>query len=94
MLSVNKDTTMLKKIKSHAEEWVLNHKKKLLAYKHSDKLVICKKCHTFYYKNAWHFDQPFFMNTDSDQEIPVRFTECPACLEQEVALYELESQYQ
>lgn len=55
------------------------------------KLKMCKKCLTFYYKNSWHFDKPAFLDFSSEEEIPVRFTECPACLEQEISSYDLES---
>ncbi len=55
------------------------------------KLTMCWKCFTFYYKNSWHFEKPEYLNRDYEREIPVRFTECPACLEQELALYESES---
>ena len=55
------------------------------------KLIMCKKCYTFYYRNSWHFDKPMSLETDQDEEIPVQFTKCTACLEQESAFYEIES---
>ena len=82
---------MLKKLKMNAQDWVLSHKKRFSQNNGSKKLTMCKKCYTFYYKNSWHFDNPLYLDIDREEEIPVRFTECPACLEQEASLYEMES---
>ena len=82
---------MLKDIKSKAQDWVSGHNKRISERKNFGKLKICKKCLTFYYKNSWHFERPLYLEQDIEQEIPVRFTECPACLEQEEAFYESES---
>jgi len=82
---------MLKKFKSKAEDWVSNHNKRLSEGKSLKRLTMCKKCYTFYYKNSWHFEKPEYLNQEREEEIPVRFTECPACLEQEMASYEMES---
>lgn len=81
---------MLKKLKLSAQDWVLNHRKRFAESNAVRKLAMCKKCYTFYYKNSWHFDKPLFLETDAEEEIPVRFTECPACLEQDSISYEME----
>ena len=53
------------------------------------KLTMCRKCYSFYYKSFWHFEAPLAIQEDNDEkEIPVRFSQCPACIELEVALYE------
>jgi len=54
-------------------------------------LTMCKKCFTFYYKNSWHFERPEYLNQDDEVKIPVHFKVCLACMEQEQALYETES---
>ena len=54
-------------------------------------LTMCKKCYTFYYKNSWHFESPEYLDQTYEVEIPVHFTKCLACMEQEQALYETES---
>jgi len=82
---------MLKKFKSNAKDWVLSHQKRLAVEEGPKRLTMCKKCYTFYYKNSWHFDKPVYLETSREEEIPVRFTECPACLEQETSYYEMES---
>ena len=82
---------MLKKLKLSAQDWVLSHKKRFSESNGPRKLSMCKKCYTFYYKNSWHFDKPLYLETDSEEEIPVKFTECPACLEQDAASYENET---
>jgi len=83
---------MLKKIKMTAKDWVANHKKRLSEEEYlSTRLTMCKKCYTFYYEKSWHFERPLNLNEDDEKEISVRFTECPACVDQEVAMYEVES---
>lgn len=84
---------MLKKIKLSAKDWVLDHKKRISSSLDSKVrgLTMCKSCYTFYYKNSWHFEKPSYLEQTRDEEIPVRFTQCPACMEQELALYETES---
>jgi hypothetical protein len=72
---------MLKKLKSGTRDLVLNYKK----------LTMCKKCYTFYYKNSWHFEMPGNIKESPEQEIPVLFLQCPSCLEDENASYEMES---
>jgi len=57
----------------------------------SKKLKMCKKCLTFFYKNSWHFDKPAHLGLMGDEDVRVRFTECPACLEQEISSFDLES---
>ena len=83
---------MLKNFKTKAEDWVSGHKKRISdGSRDMKKLTMCKKCFTFYYKNSWHFERPLYLEDEGEKEIPVRFTECPACLEQETAFYETES---
>lgn len=86
---------MLKKIKLSAKEWIESSQKRFAVDNSSvpKRLTMCKKCNTFYYKNAWHFEKPAFMELERDEEIPVRFTECPACIELEEALYESETEF-
>lgn len=54
---------------------------------------MCKKCYTFYYKKSWHFDKPMSVKIGNDEEIPVRFTECAACLDQDSAFYDMQTEY-
>ena len=79
---------MLKKFKTMTKDWVKEKKGQLP--KNYRTLTMCEKCYAFKYKNSWHFKRPdgYF---SSEQEIPVIFTQCVACLEQENALYENES---
>ncbi len=82
---------MLKKIKLTAKDWIANSQKRFGGDEGPRRLTMCKTCYTFYYKNAWHFDKPGYLQMERDEEIPVRFTQCPACLEQEVALYDFDT---
>ena len=52
------------------------------------KLTMCKKCYSFYYKKIWHFEAPATIQEGEESEIPVRFSQCPACVEQELVMYE------
>jgi hypothetical protein len=79
---------MLKKIRADAKNWLKTNKTE--GDTQYRKLTMCKKCFTFYYKKGWHFEKPAYLDSDREEEIPVRFTQCPACLEQEVAAYEME----
>lgn len=82
---------MLKKIKTMAEMtkgWVKDKKEKFP--KNYRTLAMCERCYAFKYRNSWHFKKPEYLN--SEEEIPVIFTQCVACLEQENALYEAESE--
>ncbi len=81
MFIINSIKTMFKKNKSNIKEFGSSNKK----------LTMCKKCYTFYYRNSWHFDRPIALETDADEEIPVQFTKCTACLEQDSVYYDVES---
>lgn len=78
---------MLKKLKINAKEWSASQRSKYQAHKSFKKLIMCKKCYTFYYKNSWHFFKPKNVVIDHNEEIPVKFTECSACMEQETASF-------
>ena len=55
------------------------------------KLTMCKKCYSFHYRKVWHFEAPTTLQNEEEPELSVRFSVCPACMEQELALYERES---
>lgn len=90
---------MLKKMKTLAREkinnigrdWNYGKKKKLQKIQSSKTLAMCDGCYSFYYKNSWHLKKPTYLNEYQEEEIPIFFTQCSACLEQEEALYEKES---
>ena len=73
---------MLKKIKSTVKHHF---------NKNFGTLTMCKKCYAFYYKSVWHFEAPGFIQDEAKREIPLRLTECPACIEMEVTLQERDS---
>ena len=82
---------MLKKIKTLTKvtkNWVQDKTEKLP--KNYKSLTMCERCYAFKYRNSWHFKQPEYLT--SEQEVPVIFTQCTACLEQENALFENESE--
>jgi hypothetical protein len=64
---------------------------KRISNKPQKRLTMCKKCFTFNYRNTWQFYRPEYLNTDNEDEVFVKFTKCPACMEEESALYESDS---
>lgn len=75
---------MLVKFKS-LDNWGAGSKKKFSKSRKFGALTMCKKCYTFYYKHSWHFYKPEQLEKDTDSIVSVRFTQCPACLEEETA---------
>lgn len=82
---------MLKKFKTLAKDWVVKKRKKFSKNRNFRTLTMCEKCFSFYYHHSWHFKKPAHLEKYHEEEVPVTFTQCPACLEQENALYEAES---
>ncbi|MES3004572.1 MAG: hypothetical protein V4690_00495 [Patescibacteria group bacterium] len=82
---------MLTKLKVLTKKWAKQEGGRFPKTKNFRALTMCKQCYTFYYKNSWHFEMPNEIDGDSETQVPVRFTQCPACIEQELALYDTES---
>jgi len=55
-----------------------------------DKLKICKNCFSFYYSHSWHFEKPDYLNKEPEEEVTVFFSQCPACVEETLAAYDME----
>lgn len=54
-------------------------------------LEMCRKCYAFRYDNSWHFERPDYLSLrDADEKIAVRFSTCSACVEEALALYDIE----
>ncbi len=87
---------MLKRLKTLTKDtknWVKEKGEKFPKMRNYRTLTMCESCYSFKYQNSWHFKRPdWYARQDKDQEIPVLFTQCSACLEQENALYETESE--
>jgi hypothetical protein len=57
----------------------------------SEVLEMCRKCYAFKYDNSWHFERPeYLLEKDADEKISVRFGLCSACVEEALALYDME----
>jgi len=79
---------MSKNLRTKAQDWIADRKKIVSQSSGFRGLKICKKCFTFNYANSWHFERPEYLNFEDDQDISVRFTECPTCLiEQNLSVY-------
>lgn len=84
---------MLTKIKKFAKDWNENKQGKIFKRISLKALTMCEKCYAFYYRHSWHFKKPSYLDDYFEEDVPVHFTECPACLEQENALYDREQSY-
>lgn len=88
---------MFIKFKELAKDWKkkvelkVDSKKKSLISKNLGILTMCKQCYTFRYNGSWHFERPESLKSGNEHTLPVKFTQCPVCMEQENSLYETES---
>ncbi|OGI68398.1 hypothetical protein A2738_00725 [Candidatus Nomurabacteria bacterium RIFCSPHIGHO2_01_FULL_42_15] len=84
---------MLKRFKTLAKDWVNGKRKEFPRNKKFKTLTMsmCEHCYAFYYKKSWNFKKPNYLNEYNEENISVHFTKCPACIEQENALFERES---
>ena len=54
-------------------------------------LKMCRKCYSFNYNNSWHFEKPEYLSEkDPKEEISIQFSHCPACIEEALAMYDME----
>lgn len=85
---------MLIEFKTFAKKWA-ERRKGEKNYKEDSGLKtlrVCRECYTFYYKNSWHFEKPDDVESyRKNSRVSIDFTQCPACLEQELATYDMES---
>ena len=83
---------MLKHFSSFTGDWAMTQSKKVNKSKNRGALKMCKKCYTFYYKNSWHFEKPKQLEGgEGEPVVSICFTECPACLEEEMSSYNMET---
>ena len=51
----------------------------------------CRKCYSFKYDNSWHFERPeYLLQKDIEEKVTVKFSQCPACIEETLAMYDME----
>lgn len=60
---------------------------KIPSFSREKKLIMCKKCWTFYYQNSWHLMLPKYFKKNRKKEISVCFTKCGACKREEDILW-------
>ncbi|OGI95017.1 hypothetical protein A2917_01390 [Candidatus Nomurabacteria bacterium RIFCSPLOWO2_01_FULL_42_17] len=54
-------------------------------------LKMCRKCYAFQYENGWHFEKPaHLLERDPNEEVTVQFSQCSACVEEALAMYDME----
>ena len=54
-------------------------------------LEMCRKCYSFRSENGWHFGRPArLFETGEENRISVQFSQCPACVEEVLAMYDTE----
>lgn len=82
---------MLTNFKTLAENWAVNKNQTLSKKRNATNLTMCKECYTFQYGKLWRFERPELLKSSRESVLSVKFTQCPTCIEQENASYELES---
>ncbi len=70
---------MLSNLKLNAKDLIINYKKRLSRDNFLRKLIMCRKCCSFYYKNSWHFKIPKDLHKNPEEKIEVLFTQCRDC---------------
>lgn len=88
---------MLIEFKTLAKKWTENKERraeeKLYKGKSVKSLTICSDCYTYYYNHSWHFEEPEDLGLQNENyKVSAHFTQCPACLQQEQAEYDMESE--
>jgi len=83
---------MLTKLKVLTKKWAKQERQRFPRTRNFKAITMCKQCYTFYYKKSWHFEMPVELDSDNEDQVPVKFTQCSACLEQELASYGFESE--
>jgi len=57
-------------------------------------LQMCRKCYSFKYDNGWHFERPDRLqelDVEAESEgTSVQFSQCPSCIEEDIAIFEME----
>jgi|GEM_PF-4798138 len=80
---------MLRKILKTKRESIQNSK--IIHGRESGILEMCRKCYSFKYDNSWHFERPeYLLENDSEEKTSVKFSQCPACIEESLAMYDVE----
>ncbi len=81
---------MLKKIVKIKKEKV-NNTKDDMTQRDSSVIEMCRKCYAFKYEDGWHFEKPSsLLENDLDKKITVSFSQCPPCIEEALAIYDME----
>ncbi len=83
---------MLNKNDNFTTDWNYTRRRKFEQLKDSALLAVCDNCLAFYYEDSWHEEHPKNLSIYYEEEIPIFFTQCFTCLEEEEALYERESE--
>ena len=70
--------------------WAWKEKKSLPKEK-TMSLKMCRKCFAFAYDGGWHFERPVnLLENTLDEKVSVQFSQCPACVEEALAMYDME----
>ncbi len=83
---------MLKKLfRTKSESVEKMNRRELKTTTRNEILKMCRKCYSFGYDGGWHFERPkFLQERDMDEKISVQFSQCPACVEETLAMYDAE----
>jgi len=54
-------------------------------------LKMCVKCYSFAYGGEWHIEKPKFLDEkDANESITIKLAQCPSCVEESLAMYDME----
>ncbi|HEU0085803.1 MAG TPA: hypothetical protein VFQ59_02490 [Candidatus Paceibacterota bacterium] len=80
---------MFNKILSYKNKKIPELERLLRIKENGKSLVMCQGCYSFKYEGEWHIREPdFIRESDREEEITVRFSTCPDCLEEVLVKYE------
>ncbi len=78
---------MFKKLLTHKTTWE-EDRATYGTEEGNETLTMCRKCYSFHYENGWHFERPSYIS--EVDEVSVEFSQCPACIEESLAMYDTE----
>ncbi len=86
---------MIKKLMKTKNEWASGIKnyqlRREVLKRDAGVLEMCRKCFAFKYENNWHFERPTYLEkSDAEEKITVRLSQCPACIEEALSMYDME----
>jgi hypothetical protein len=81
---------MIKKLLKTQKAFAQRFHPRRTSMREDEILLMCRKCYSFKYENEWHFEKPDYLLIRDEEKVPVQFSQCPACVEESLAMYDME----